>query len=112
MSEKYSKDILKKYDENHLTYDSFGIKLCSLVEDILMHNDIRVHSITYRIKERKSLEQKITRSIEKYNQCEDVTDIVGVRIITFLQMMLMKWLELSNLNSELIQKIPLTKEQF
>ncbi|WMT17003.1 GTP pyrophosphokinase [Serratia fonticola] len=74
-------DILTSFDEKKSSYDSFATSLKSLLNNLLLNNDMSVHSIESRVKERSSLELKIARK-EKYKAINEVTDIVGVRIIT------------------------------
>lgn len=75
--------IITEYNEQHGLYRDFTKKLEGLLTELLKQNNIRVHSITARVKERSSLEGKISRSMGKYTHLSDITDIVGIRIITY-----------------------------
>lgn len=55
-----------------------------LVKELLKENKLSVHSISFRIKERSSLEKKIKKSEKKYLKLDDISDISGIRIITYL----------------------------
>lgn len=73
--------ILNSYDENKSKYELFATSLKSLLSGLILNNGITIHSIDSRVKERRSLELKIDKK-NKYEKIEDVTDIIGVRVIT------------------------------
>lgn len=64
-------------------YDLFGRTLHALLSQILQERSIAIHSITYRVKELALLEEKLTRPGKNYEQLDDVTDLLGLRIITY-----------------------------
>lgn len=78
------KKILAQYDEQYDLYDVFNIKMHTLVENLLDENDISVHSVTFRVKDRDKLKEKIDKNEGKYSDLCDVTDISGIRIITYI----------------------------
>ncbi|CAI0887427.1 GTP pyrophosphokinase [Serratia proteamaculans] len=73
--------ILSQYDENKKTCDAYAKSLESLIGNLLSHNNIKVHSISARVKEKDSLVRKIARK-DSYSHLDDITDIIGIRIIT------------------------------
>ncbi|MCW8329399.1 hypothetical protein MD588_11330 [Photobacterium sp. SDRW27] len=73
--------ILSQYDKNLSTYTNCSNSLKSLLISIFESEGIIVHSVSSRVKERNSLENK-TKQKNKYQSINDITDIVGVRIIT------------------------------
>ena len=76
--------ILDEYDVNYSKYDSFTKKLELLVKEILESNSLMFHSVSGRTKERKSLANKVeTKSTAHYKSLEDITDLSGIRIITY-----------------------------
>lgn len=75
--------ILKGYDNSKNVLDNFDKTLLSLISSLLEQKNIRVHQVQTRVKDRGSLENKIIRKSEKYKALNDITDIVGVRIITY-----------------------------
>ena len=83
MDKKATSEILKQYDEQAPSLRLFADRLRSMIEEILLSNDLHAHSITCRVKERDSLEKKITRPDKNYESLARVTDLVGVRIITY-----------------------------
>ncbi|MGG3281347.1 GTP pyrophosphokinase [Paenibacillus solani] len=76
-------DILNEFEIKQGLYKDFSNKLASLISEILLSNKINVHSITFREKELKSLSGKLQRNMNKYNKLEDITDLAGLRIITY-----------------------------
>lgn len=75
------KDILISYDEQKDIFDSYALVLKSLLNTLIRSEGVHIHSLDSRVKTRKSLENKIEKK-KKYESINDITDIVGVRIIT------------------------------
>ena len=75
--------ILKEYDDKQTINDEFTKASKKLLTDLLDQNNIRVHLVDSRLKEKNSLERKLSSNVEKYNTLEDVSDICGLRIITY-----------------------------
>ncbi|MFK8260706.1 GTP pyrophosphokinase family protein [Erwinia sp. AnSW2-5] len=73
--------ILQEFDDKKQTFESFSKILKSLVESLLVSEGISVHSISCRVKDKGSLRKKIIKK-QRYEKISDITDIVGVRIIT------------------------------
>jgi len=63
-------------------FEGYVDKMKELVAELLEENNIKVHSIESRVKERPSLERKLRRSGANYSELIHVTDKCGVRIIT------------------------------
>ena len=78
-------EILSEYDSNFTPLDRFTSHLSDLISQILDANGIRVHSVSSRVKSKESLEQKIINAPEKYRNLEEITDICGIRIITYFE---------------------------
>ena len=76
--------ILNEYDEQCDFLEEFTLVTHRLILDLLKSNNLRVHSVTYRVKDRKSISDKINKSAEdKYHCLDDIEDICGNRIITY-----------------------------
>ena len=75
--------IMMEYDQQCARYTEFTEKIKKLVEDLIKEKGTHVHSVTSRIKDRADLQAKLERSKEKYMKFNDVTDISGIRIITY-----------------------------
>jgi len=76
--------ILKKYDDSVKTLQELKDRIEFLLTDLMKVNSINVHQITSRLKNRESLANKISRK-QGYTCLEDVTDIVGCRIISYFE---------------------------
>lgn len=74
-------NIIDSYDVHLPRYESYSKFLSSLIESLILNQEIKTHSISSRVKNRKSTENKILIK-GKYQSIEDITDIVGVRIVT------------------------------
>src|SRR6266850_4898893 len=74
--------VLREYDAQSDACHDFTKKLSALVAEIMHVHGIPVHSISDRTKTRTSVTAKITQD-PKYRTLNDVTDICGVRIVTY-----------------------------
>jgi putative GTP pyrophosphokinase len=63
-------------------FQDYVDKVGDLVAELLDENDIKVHSIESRVKDKQSLESKLLRPGSNYSALDHVTDLCGVRIIT------------------------------
>lgn len=74
-------EIIKQYDERKDSYDSFALSLKSLLNTLIRDAGYSIHSLESRVKTRNSLSEKIIKK-DKYDCIEDITDVIGIRIIT------------------------------
>lgn len=79
------KSILEEYDKSKVVLGNLSTTLKALTISLLKQKGIKAHQIETRVKERNSLEKKIIRKGQKYNSFSQITDIVGVRIITYFE---------------------------
>lgn len=77
-------NILNDYDQNNILFSDFTKRIYFLIKELLYLDDNQVHSVTYRVKDRSSLKGKIERIKGKYTNIDQLTDIAGIRIITYL----------------------------
>jgi len=75
--------ILTNYDEKLGIHAQFREKCEQLVAEILDAEKIRVHSVSGRVKDRKKLEEKLRTPGKEYSALDQITDVVGLRIITY-----------------------------
>ena len=75
--------ILSEYREKHRIYEEFTLACEDLTRRLLRCAKLRVHSVTSRTKEIEKLAKKISRPGKQYDKLEDVTDLSGVRVITY-----------------------------
>lgn len=77
-----SNEILINYDKNIKMYTDYKSKIEILLKELLINESINYHHISSRVKDKSSLSKKISQK-DKYNKIEDITDILGCRIITY-----------------------------
>ena len=74
-------EILLEYDRNIKTLENISQAVLSLINTLLTSENIDAHTVSCRVKDRDSLVKKIEKK-DKYIKLEEITDIVGIRIIT------------------------------
>jgi ppGpp synthetase/RelA/SpoT-type nucleotidyltranferase len=77
--------ILNEFDDFKSTLDDLKVKMEFLISELIKNEAIQTHQILGRLKERNSLKNKIDRKQDKYLSLHDITDIVGIRVITYLE---------------------------
>ena len=82
---KDTKIILEEFENCRNLYTDFTSKCKSLIVDLLGVEEIKFHQITERIKEKHKLEGKIFKKNHKYSKLDEITDIAGIRIITYFE---------------------------
>ena len=75
--------ILEEYNENRPVFFKLLEIVKKILTDSIAENKIYINAIEGRIKTEQSLAGKLERKSGKYNTLSDLTDILGVRIITF-----------------------------
>lgn len=83
--EKDTQKILRDYEGLRDKYETFNNKCKSLITELLDENNIKYHQITNRVKSRERLQGKIIKKSHKYSNLSDITDIAGLRIITYFE---------------------------
>ena len=59
------------------------MRMETLLRQLLREREIPVHSISSRLKSRGSLAKKVERKGTSYSDLSDVTDLAGLRIVTY-----------------------------
>ena len=77
--------ILNEFTEKTKVLEDFKNKLNSLLAELLKTESINPHQISCRLKDYDGLKGKIERKGDKYTCLNDITDIVGLRIITYFE---------------------------
>ncbi|MEI4828664.1 (p)ppGpp synthetase [Bacillus sp. FJAT-53711] len=75
--------ILTEYKNQKDLHKEFCKEIQGLLRTILKQNQINCHSIDSRVKEESSLTAKVEKGGNKYNTLNDITDISGIRVITY-----------------------------
>ena len=81
---KHLEEILQEYTDQKDLYANCEVKIKALTFDLLKSNSILVHNIDSRLKTTESLKGKLLKK-SKYKNLSEITDIIGVRIITYLE---------------------------
>lgn len=79
-----SNNILIDFDGKKNLLNEFGDVTFSLIKS-LISNILTSHQISFRVKDRDSLSNKLLRKNNKYNNINQITDLVGLRIITYFE---------------------------
>jgi putative GTP pyrophosphokinase len=82
---KMSDKLLEDYELNKGLFTAFTDRMVSLLKDLIETEKIVTHQISGRTKTIESLKDKINSKQNKYESLNHVTDIVGIRIITYLE---------------------------
>jgi putative GTP pyrophosphokinase len=76
---------LAGFDALRVRLDATGQTLRDRISSWLMEDGLKVHSVTYRLKRSESLREKLARPDRTYRSLWDVTDLLGLRIITYFE---------------------------
>lgn len=76
-------NVLAQYDKHYRKYKRFADEVEHQLRSILEEEGIVCNAITSRVKERDSLDRKIDIKMDKYNDLSEITDIAGIRVITY-----------------------------
>lgn len=85
MNRQEADGIVESYLGLQPRYDLFGKSLKHLVSSVLSAESIGVHSVAYRTKDPDHLREKLLRPGKSYGQLLDVTDLLGLRVITYFE---------------------------
>ncbi len=78
-------ELLAAYRAQHGMYVTLREDVMRLIEGLIEGAGIKIHHLTSRLKTSGSLREKLRRKPGRYRQLSDVTDLVGVRIITYFE---------------------------
>lgn len=79
----HSQMLMEQYNERKPLYERLLHLACDALRQALDGQRVRVTAMDSRIKEADSLAGKLELKGTKYHTLDDVTDIVGIRVITF-----------------------------
>jgi len=82
ISDRKLETILIEYETKRKLLEGYRNTCTFLVSELLRLKHIRALSITSRVKDRKALLEKLTMEGRNYSRLGDVTDVVGIRVIT------------------------------
>lgn len=75
--------IMNEYTQKKGLYEHLSASVLQITEGLMKKEGIKYASAMFRIKEESSLSEKIRKKGDKYKILSDITDIGGVRIITY-----------------------------
>ena len=76
--------ILEDYRKQRDDFVALGDTVHTMLSEIVKGLGITVLAVEHRVKEEKSLAGKLERKGDLYNTLEDITDILGCRVVCFL----------------------------
>ena len=79
-----SRLILEDYRKQRDSFVKLGDVAHTMLADIAKELGLTVLTVEHRVKEERSLAGKLERKGDGYNSLEDVTDILGCRVVCFL----------------------------
>lgn len=74
--------IVDEYDEKQHLFEKIHELATAFTKKALANNDVEVTAVEGRVKQRSSLIGKLVRKGQQYRSLDDITDIVGIRVIT------------------------------
>lgn len=83
-SKEVADSIVREYEGKRPEYKLFTERCRTLVEELLRHAGIPVLSVTCREKDPVTLREKLVRADKKYARLNQVTDLAGLRVITYM----------------------------
>ena len=83
MNEQYVEERIRRYSGMRMLYEEFAEQVLHILKAIITqeHPDIKIASYSRRAKEIESLRKKLRK--DKYTENSEITDLAGVRIITY-----------------------------
>lgn len=82
---KQGEEIIAEFNSNSTILNNFRASTELLIKSLLELEKINPHQIKSRLKKKESLEKKIIKKNYKYNCLNDITDLVGIRVIVYFE---------------------------
>ena len=79
----HSQELLAQFRENLPVYQKIEQVALQVIQRIIKEQGITINSLEHRVKAEKSLAGKLELKGGKYTSISDITDLFGMRIITF-----------------------------
>ena len=83
MNEQYVEERIRQYSAIRIVYEEFAEQVLNILQTIIKHDypTIKIAAYSKRAKEIESLRKKLRK--DKYNENSEITDLAGVRVITY-----------------------------
>jgi len=78
-------DLIAQYQRQFPSYQLITTQFQSILSMLLQNQCLHIHSVTGRTKNEQSLAGKLCKKNDKYKQLTDITDLCGIRIITYYE---------------------------
>lgn len=78
-------ELLDAFLSRQPTFEALGQALHAHLQEVLERGGVSVHGVSHRIKSPESLAGKLARPDKIYQRLDDLTDLVGLRVITFFE---------------------------
>ena len=75
--------ILEQYRDNKDNFEQLGNIVQGILEKLVKDAGVRVMTVEHRVKKENSLVGKLYRKGDKYQSLEDITDILGNRVVCY-----------------------------
>jgi len=80
---QHGQALLSQFREERPKYKWLSEQVYLMLQHTLAQQGIELNSLEHRVKTEASLAGKIERKGSKYHELSDITDLVGVRVVTF-----------------------------
>lgn len=77
--------LLDEYKQNKPLLQELEIQVFTELKTLLQQAGIKVHNMTSRLKSEQSLEYKLRRPDRTYTELKQITDLLGLRLITYFE---------------------------
>ncbi len=84
MKQEIINELLKQYEEKYPVYCDFSSRIKNILTDVLNTENLTYLSIESRTKLPVSLRQKLQSGVINVSSLEEIRDLVGVRVITYV----------------------------
>jgi putative GTP pyrophosphokinase len=103
--------VLAEFDRRRDILAAFCAKTKSLIEESLQDGKIRYQSVQARVKTKKKLREKYLDPKKGYKRLDDITDLAGLRIITYYEDEIDQVAEIIKREFEIIPKDSIDKRK-
>lgn len=75
--------LMEQFRQQRPTLELIEKQACTMLSKALSEQGVAINAIEHRIKTEESLEGKLERKGNKYQNINDITDLIGIRVITY-----------------------------
>ena len=79
----HGEELLEQYRTRLPQLQQLAQRVFTQLSEVLYGQGLELNSIEHRVKTEQSLAGKLERKGDKYHSLEDITDLVGIRVVTF-----------------------------